>query len=32
MLELSQAAEQFALQQTGRNYKTLDFLKSIPKG
>lgn len=32
MVELSQAAEQFALQQTGRNYKTLDFLKSIPKG
>ena len=32
MLELSQAAEQFALQQTGRTYRTLDFLKTIPKG
>ncbi|MBP5458853.1 MAG: DNA repair protein RecO [Clostridia bacterium] len=31
MKELSQAAEQFALQQTGRNFRTLDFLKSIPK-
>lgn len=32
LLELSQAAEQFALQQTGRTYRTLDFLKTIPKG
>ena len=30
MTELSQAAEQFALQQTGRSFKTLDFLKGIP--
>ena len=30
--ELSQAAEQFALHQTGRGYKTLDFYKSLPKG
>lgn len=28
--ELVQATEQFALQQTGRTYKTLDFLKTIP--
>lgn len=32
MKELSQAAEQFAIQQTGRGYKTLEFYKSIPKG
>ena len=32
LMELSQAAEQFALQQTGRTYRTLDFLKTIPKG
>ncbi len=32
MKELSQAAEQFALQQTGRSFKTLDFYKSLPKG
>lgn len=30
LLELSQAAEQFALQQTGRSFRTLDFLKTIP--
>ena len=29
MLELSKAAEMFALEQTGRNYKTLEFYKSI---
>ena len=31
MVELGQAAEQFVLQQTGRSYRTLDFLKTIPK-
>ncbi len=31
MKELSQAAELFALQQTGRNFRTLDFYKSLPK-
>ena len=31
LLELSQAAEQFTLQQTGRNFKTLDFYKSLPR-
>lgn len=30
--ELAQAAEQFAIQQTGRGYKTLEFYKSLPKG
>lgn len=32
MKELSQAAEQFVIQQTGRGYKSLEFYKSIPKG
>ena len=31
MKELSQAAEQFTLQQIGRNFKTLDFYKSLPR-
>lgn len=30
--ELSQAAEQFVLRQTGRGYRTLDFYKQLPKG
>jgi hypothetical protein len=29
--ELSMAAEQYALQQTGRTYKTLDFYHSLPE-
>lgn len=32
MKELSQATEQFVLQQTGRRFRTLDFYKSLPKG
>ena len=30
--ELSQAAEQFVLRQTGRGYRTVDFYKQLPKG
>ena len=30
--ELARAAEQFVLRQTGREFRTLEFYKSLPKG